>query len=112
MTPAAAIAALDRQIAVHGQHVTLQRIVANGPPVAIPIRAFVRGYAIEELVGGIVQGDRQVILSPTGLTGPFAVDAPRRNDSVWIEGREHNIEAPDPVRVASRLVRINLQVRG
>lgn len=107
MSPAAAIAMLDRQLAAHGQTVVLRR-----GAVALPARAFVRDYAPEELVGGIVQGARQVILSPTGQTGPFAESPVDRNDEIEIDGRPYNVETANPVRIADAVVRVNLQVTG
>ncbi|KQP61063.1 hypothetical protein [Methylobacterium sp. Leaf108] len=112
MSPAAAIAMLDRQIADHGQDVTLQRIVLDGDPIEVGTRASVQDYAITELVGGIVQGDRRVIFSPTGQTGPFSTVPVERNDLLIIDGRVHNVETANPVRIANVVVRINCQVRG
>lgn len=64
MTPAAAIAALDRQIAAHGQNAKLERL---SPAALGDVRVFFRGYRPEELSGGIQQGDSAAILSPTSL---------------------------------------------
>ena len=115
MTPTQAIAQLDRQIAKSGEPVVLRRIVANGPDITRPFRAFVRGYRPDELVGGIDQGDTLVVLSPTNLPAEFAdADATRlrQNDLIEIGGKERNVEYVDPVRLNGALVRINVLVRG
>lgn len=119
MTPADAIAILDRQLAEHGQTITLRR---NGSPnVDVSLSAFVRGYEPRELNGGVVQGDSEVTISPTGIgSWPGALaqsdgsdtKVPRKNDKVLIAGRLRNIEASAPIYIGSTLVRINLQVRG
>lgn len=113
MTPAQAIAMLDRQIAQHGQTVTLTRTVPNGSPITLTCRAFVRGYKPDELANGVVQGDSLVVLSPTALAGsPFASALPVRLDKLTTAGRKRNIEMADPVLMNDMLVRLNLQVRG
>lgn len=105
MTPTAAIAMLDRQLAVEGQTVTLDR---DGVTVQLP--AFVRGYRPEELIGDIRQGDIAVVVSPTGL-GTFSLPV-RRNDKLTIAGAVKNVEAAEHLRMQDQLVRINLTVRG
>lgn len=119
MTPANAIAKLDAQLAVHGQTITLRR--SGSPNVDVSLLAFVRGYEPRELNGGVVQGDSEVTISPTGIgSWPGALaqsdgtdtKVPRKNDKVVIAGRVRNIEAPMPIYIGSTLVRVNLQVRG
>lgn len=115
MTPKRAVAALDRQIAAHGQTVTIRRVVPNGPAIEATIRAFVRGYRPEEITDGITLGHSQVVLSPTDLKDtPFWGDQnlPRATDAVVISGRKRNVSAPNPVKMNDVLVRINLAVAG
>lgn len=112
MTPTAAIAALDRQLAAHGQSVTLRRFTGVGSARTFTdatVRAFVRDYRPDELAGGIVQGDTVVTLSPTDVA---AGGLPKIGDKVVIDGRERTVQAAPPVRIAGMVVRINLQVRG
>ncbi|MGA0561702.1 hypothetical protein ACO2RV_04575 [Ancylobacter sp. VNQ12] len=112
MSPAEAIAMLDRALAANGEDVVLRRMTHLGTtstPADRPgIRAHVRGYRPDELVGNIAQGDRQVILSPSGLDG----DLPKRGDLVLIAGRSCMIEAAAEIRVGGVVVRIELQVKG
>lgn len=106
---------LDRQIREHGQDIALVRLVPDADDLERPHRAFVRGYRPDEMVGGLQQGDTLVTLSPTGLPPEFAdTDANRlaRNDLIRIDGRLRNVEFVEPVRIAGRLVRMNLTVRG
>lgn len=103
MTPTHAIRMLDRQLAKHGQDVTIK--LTGGDVV---VRAFVRGMKPDELTGDLSQNDRKVTLSPTGLPS-----LPQRLDTLTTEEREHMIEfQPDVVRMNNVPVRINLVVRG
>ena len=104
MTPAAAIAALDRQIRAHGQPVSLRRL---NPAATSELRAFFRGYKPDELAGGIQQGDSTAVLSPTGL-GVL----PKTLDKLTVSGRVRTIQAVEPVEISGVLVRVNLWLRG
>ena len=119
------INALDRGLAARGEDVVLRRISGSGPSatsVDVTCRAVVRGYRPEELVGGIAQGDSQVILSPSeirlsGWPDPDgspsgSASLPRKGDKLIVQGRMRTIEAVAPIQVAGELVRIDLQVRG
>jgi hypothetical protein len=121
MTPAGAISMLDRQIAEHGQTITLRRPGTPGVEAELP--AFVRGYRPEELVGAIIQGDSEVTISPTdiassGWPGALAQTdgtdpmVPRKGDKVVLKGRVRNIEAAVPIYIADTPVRVKLMVRG
>lgn len=122
------VAALDEGLLVAGEDVELQRLTLGPGGVQIPFsvtcRATVRSYEPRELVGGIIQGDTRLVLSPTEIEraqwpGPGAVPAspgdrrvPRKGDRVVIQGRARTVEAATPVYVAGVLVRLELQVRG
>ncbi|WP_173087364.1 hypothetical protein [Devosia sp. 1635] len=113
MTPAQAIAMLDRQIQKHGQSVTLTRLVPNGDPVSAAVKAFIRGYKPDELANGVQQGDSTVVISPTSLKGTaFEAAMPATNNKIEIAGRRRNIQMVDAVMIGDQLVRLNLQVRG
>ncbi|MBA9070689.1 hypothetical protein FHR71_004459 [Methylobacterium sp. RAS18] len=108
MTPAQAIAALDRQLARHGEDVKLRaQDAADDGSGDLTRRAFVREYRPDELSGGIEQGDREVILSPANLTTD-----PQRLGGLWIGDRYHTIEVATPVRMAGAVVRWNLWAKG
>lgn len=112
MTPATSIAALDRQIARHGQTVLLRKGSAANGDADKPIRAFVRGYDPEELSGGIQQGDSTMILSPTALAASGFAGPIKRLDRVTIAGRLRTIEVANPVTMDDQVVRIECWVRG
>lgn len=111
MTPAQAIAALDRQIARHGQDVRLRASRSETAAFDETVRAFVRGYKAEELGGGVQQGDTLMLLSPTELErvrfGPV-----ERGCQVMIGDRQRYIEIADPVVLGDVLVRVECTVRG
>lgn len=111
MTPQQAIAKLDRAIARYGQTVTLRRGTAAAPSAAATLKAHVRGYDPEELVGSITQKDSKVILSPSGLKN-WPGGMLQENDWALIDGRWRTIMAAVPVKMADTLVRIELQVKG
>lgn len=108
MTPAHAIAKLQRQLDRHGQNVDLRKI-ANGQmqSEALAQRAFVRGYKPEELVGQIQQGDRNVVLLPDA-----AAIALKKGDKIVIAGAAANVEVAEIVRMNDIVVRVNVRVRG
>ncbi|HVJ31661.1 MAG TPA: hypothetical protein VND94_00985 [Terriglobia bacterium] len=113
MSPETAISMLDGQLRQHGEDVILRRPAGTQQiPLEVACRAMVSGYQPAELLGGIVQGDTKVILSPTEMVGRQWPWPPRRNDKCIIGGAVKNIEAVDAVSMNNRLVRINLQVRG
>lgn len=104
MSPAEAIAMLDRQMSEHGQAIAFQRGATEQAAVG-----FVRGYKVEQLVGLITQQDREVIVSPSSL-GTFQ---PRENDDFIITAgaKLGMVMAAEPIHIGSTLVRWNLRVR-
>ncbi|UVV66527.1 hypothetical protein [Brucella anthropi] len=108
MTPAHAIAKLERQLSRHGQNVDLRKMAGGViESEAKGGRAFVRGFKPDELVGAIQQGDRNIVLLP---------DAPalalKKGDKIVVAGTVTNIESAEIVRMADIPVRVNLRVRG
>lgn len=114
MTPAAAIASLDRQLAENCQTVVLRRYTGVGAArisTDTTVRASVRDYQPDELVGGITQGDTQIVLSPTDVLAGGG-ELPQKGDQIVIEGKPRTIVAAPPVRVGNVIARINVQVKG
>lgn len=108
MTPAHAIAKLQRQLDRHGQNVDLRKIAGGQTQSeALAQRAFVRGYKPEELVGQILQGDRNVVLLPDAIAVTL-----KKGDAVVIAGAKNNVETAEIVRMNDVAVRVNLRVRG
>lgn len=122
--PAEAIAALDEALADVGQLITLRRTTGTQQiPFDVQVKAMVRGYSPEELIGGITQQDSMVILSPTdidakGWPGPATAPTnedrrvPRKNDKAIINGKLRNVEAGVGIYMADVLVRIEMRVLG
>ncbi|MDF2809321.1 MAG: hypothetical protein K0S56_352 [Microvirga sp.] len=119
MTPAAAIAALDKQLRRHGQDAVLRRSTWSGTTknsVDVTVRITLRGYAPDELVGGITQGDSEVVMSPTQINAAGwpsgAPEPPKAGDTLVSAGRARAVIAAEPIYLGGELVRIDLQVRG
>jgi hypothetical protein len=123
MTPQEAIHSLDNSLNRNGQDVRLQRLAANVSVAEVTIRAFVRGYAPEELVGGIAQNDSKMIFSPTPIISAnwpspamtaANLDArvPIKGDRAFIAGKARNIEAAVGIYMDNVLVRLEAQVKG
>ena len=128
MTPEAALSALDRALSRTGEAVTLTRLTL-GPnslqiPVSVVVNARVRGYAVREIIpgSGIVEGDSEVIISPTqinaaqwpgGQVGPTGDPrVPRKGDHMVIAGKTRSVEGCAPIYLAGELVRLTLHVKG
>lgn len=126
MSPDQLVADLDSTLADIGEDITLQRLVGTQEiPIGVDCRAFVRGYAPDELVGAIMQNDRQLVISPTeiineGWPGPNSSATPTdrdrrvpiKGDRVIIQGKKHSVEAATGIYVRDELVRIEMRVRG
>jgi hypothetical protein len=110
----------DYRAALHrvGEPVTIKRYYGTGstrPFYQATVRARVTGYEPNELVGGVIQGDRKLIVSGEDIIGAGGITLPLvKGDKVIVRGRELNIEAADDSsrRVQGVLVAIELQVRG
>lgn len=108
MTPAAAIAALDRQLAKHGQTVILRR--GNTTTGQATVKAFVRGVKADDMAGEVTQTDRTVVMSPSDLT---TFGEPDASVLAVIDGKPSKIVGkPELIRINDVLVRINMVVKG
>ncbi|WEJ32194.1 hypothetical protein [Devosia sp. SD17-2] len=102
MTPSEAIAALDHQLARHGQPIGFKR----GSTIQ-SATGFVRGYKPEALAGLITQADRSVIVSPTSLS----TYVPKANDDFNANGALGKVIAVEPIHIGATVVRYNVTVR-
>lgn len=106
-----------RMIEDNGEPVFVRRYTGlgvNRPRFDAQVRAKVAGYAAEELVGGVVQGDRKVILLVQDLIDrQFALPI-TASDKVVVRGKELAIIAPDDStrRVDNVLIAYELTARG
>lgn len=100
-----------------GQSVLIRRYTgtgANRPYFDAAVMARVMGYAPQEIVGTVVQGDRKlIVLAQDLIDAQFALPV-KRNDKAVIRGVEVNIEAADDStrRFGTELIAYELQVRG
>lgn len=117
MTPEAAKAMYRRRIGI-GETIYIRRYTGAGPNrphYDVAVRARVTGYAPHQLIGGIQQGDRMIILlaedlNAAGFAGPITT-----NDRVVVgTDPEMKIIAPDKATRACQgvLIAYELQVRG
>lgn len=97
-----------------GEQVTLRRIVPNQPSIEVTARAHIRGYTPDELVGGVNQGDREVILSADDLVAKGITSLKENSDSLIVRGRKMTIGSVDDstYRFAGKLVAYKLRVTG
>ncbi|OCP05003.1 MULTISPECIES: hypothetical protein [unclassified Ensifer] len=113
MTPAQAIAALDRQLARHGQAVRVRRGPKDAQVAIAAMLGFVRGYKADDVVGesGVSQTDSKVVLSPSDLAAwprPF----PQKGDWCEVDGRFRVVEEHDHRKLNDVVVRIELRIKG
>ena len=73
-------------------------------------QAIVRGYEPVQLIGGIIQGDRQVAISNAAIAD--AQWPQRASDRCVIDGRTTTIQACDTRRLRNEIVLHLIQVRG
>lgn len=123
------VAALDGALADAGEDIILRRTVGTGAAAAnvdVTVRASVRAFAPDELVGAILQSDSMAIISPTqiiaaqwpgGQPTSAAIHradprVPKVGDKAIIQGRIRNVTFVEPILVAGELVRIELTVAG
>lgn len=101
---------IEAAIAEYGQTVTLRRV--GSPNQDITLRARVNGFQPHELVGGILQGDRMVIVGTVAMTAANWPQPPRKGDVVLIDGRTTTVQGCEAVNDGTETVRYNIQVRG
>lgn len=119
MTPTAARAALDRQLARHGQSATLRRLSAPDLTATdVTIRVHIVDFKPQEILGGVglQTGDSRVIMSATEVEAaqwPSAAESriPQKGDQIIVGGRTRTVlfAWPGPY-VGGELVRIELAI--
>lgn len=126
------LAELDKSLAEDGEDIILRRVVGTTNPVFndVTCRAFVRGYDANELIAGITQRQREVILSPTQINraqwpggqpplghpqhvaGDPRIPSKNRGDKCIIGGEPCAVEAGTGIPIDGVLVRIEMRVLG
>jgi hypothetical protein len=117
MTPEAARRSYCKMIVAVGEVVTLSRNNGSGvPPTMAYVRARVVGSKPEELVGGIKQGDRHLIVlaedvETSGFPVPFKTGG---LDKVIVRGKALNISVVDDStrRIAGTLIAYDITATG
>lgn len=120
MTPAQVKEMYSRLLALYGQTtVKLRRHTGTGhsrtPTDYSDIAARVHEYQPDELIGGIVQGDRKFIIfaddvADSGFTVPFVATA----DKLVVDGRELAIKSVDDNtrRIGDTLIAYEIRAGG
>jgi hypothetical protein len=106
-----------RALRQHGEPVLYRRYTgsgANRPMMNWEVRAWVQGYAANELIGGIVQGDRKVILLAEDVHKAQIGLPLSTGDKLVVRGRELAIGVVDDSthRDGTELVAFELKVTG
>lgn len=117
MTPEVVKDTYRRMIDDGGEAVFIRRYTGSGtikPKFDVQVRAKVSGYAPDELVGGIVQGDRRVIILVQDLIDRQFAMPVLASDKAVVRGKELAIIAPDDStrRIAGVLIAYELTARG
>jgi hypothetical protein len=94
MTPSTARAMYRKHIAAVGETVTLRR-GTTAPFIDADVLARVQGYRPEQLVGGITQGSREIIVLAEDLDGTEWPVPPKKGDKVFVRGRQLAVEVVD-----------------
>jgi len=108
MTPAQARDMYRRQIDAHGQSVTFRRV---NPAASVTVKARVLGYKPDELGGGILQGDRRIIVMAEDIS---FTDGLQPGDKAVVGGTLLNIIVVDDMtrRIGDTLIAYDLTARG
>ncbi len=106
-----------RAIRQHGEPVLIRRYTGTGsnrPMMNWEVRGWVQGYQPRELIGGIVQGDRKVIMLAEDVNRAQVGLPISTGDKLVVRGRELAIGAVDDSthRDGTELVAFELKVTG
>ena len=93
-----------------GEQVTLTR--PGTTPVSVTCWAKVTVFQPQEIGGGVMQGDRHVILSNFEIAANAWPGPPRRGDVVIIAGKQTTVQSVETLALSGVTIRHNMQVRG
>jgi hypothetical protein len=96
----------------YGETVLLRRPTGQAQFIDVSCAARVDQFQPDEIAGGVVQGDRRVILSNREIEVDAWPGPPRRGDQIVIAGRTTTVQGVETVSVGGEVVRHNVQVRG
>ena len=104
---------ISDDIRQNGTMVLLRRPAPQGLHFDLPCMAMVRAFQPNELVGGIEQGDRRVVISNAEIAGRIWPGPPKQGDQIVIDGRTTTLRAAaETIRVGDFIVKHVMQVRG
>lgn len=102
----------DRVLSQQGERVILRRIVPNAPAIEAHVRAVITGYAPNELVNGIQQGDQRAIISASDVAADTGVESIRQGDKIVYLGRVLNVQYLYARRIAGVTIAYDVTLRG
>lgn len=107
MTPDEAKESLNRFLSDEGEVVTFTQKVGGNDSDGTLVR--VTGYAPDELIGDVRQGDRKIIARAEGMSF-----TPQRGDKVEVRGKTLNVEFCDDNtrRIQGVLIALEIRARG
>lgn len=116
MTPAAAKASYRKAVDAVGEDVKIRRYSGLGGArtyVEKTVKARVVGFAGAELVPGITQGERRLIVVAEDIGSPITLPL-TKDDLVVVRGAEMKIADPDDStrRIGGELIAYELRVLG
>lgn len=94
-----------------GSDATLRRPTTTGP-VTVAVKAVERSYRPDEMTGGIIQGDRQVIVSNIEIAAAAWPGPPQRGDQYVARGHTATVQGCESRNVANVDIMHVMQVRG
>lgn len=124
MTPDEARLDYRREMAEHGETVSIRREADDPTPEALNLRARVTGFSPEEIAAGIDQGARKIILLAEDVEREIAANrwpppaagfaAILKDDTLMLRGAPLNVERVDDStrRVAGVLVAYEITALG
>jgi hypothetical protein len=125
------LAQLDRRLARRGETIYLRRTVGtqNQSYVQCKLPAIIRTLTTEQLIGGIVQTNYLLLISPThiikaqwpggktpaatgGIIAPSDPRIPLTTDSIYLRGAQKAVQRVAPAFDRNECIRIELTVLG
>lgn len=108
------IARVSTALAQVGETVVVRRLTGANPqiPLDCSVKAVVRGYAPQELVGGITQNDKKVTISHAEMSlaqWPWPL---KKDDRVLIDGKAAVVQSVELRKIGDDVAMCVAQVRG
>jgi len=96
-----------------GSPAVLTRLTGTGDiHFDVNLAAVSRGYAPNEIVGEIIQGDREVRISNREILARQWPGPPKTGDQIALSGKSYRVRAVDRLEIGGETVMFVMQVRG